>query len=141
MCHFAALAARSAQLCAKIGRYFDRASGAAVWIHPQELIGQGVEILVPERFRLAHPARPDACNAHLSVRPMGAGLELFGWRKDGGEFPEDLMSTLMETADGRVVISVIRDIFDRKRAEEAIRRNEQQFRALFEFPPRCPGHL
>ena len=48
------------------------------------------------------------------------------------------MSSLMETADSRVVIGVIRDIFDRKRARKAIRRSEQQFRALFEFSPRCP---
>ncbi len=101
----------------------------------QELIGQGVEILVPERFRQMHPAHRGAYNTHASVRPMGAGLELFGRRKDGGEFPVDIMLSPMETADGRVVISVIRDVSDRKRAQEAILRSEQQFRALFEFSP------
>ena len=101
----------------------------------QELIGQGVEILVPERFRQKHPAHRGAYNTHASLRPMGAGLELFGRRKDGGEFPVDIMLSPMETADGRVVISVIRDVSDRKRAQEAIRRSEQQFRALFEFSP------
>ena len=101
----------------------------------QDLIGQSVEILVPERFREAHPGHRGTYNAHASVRPMGAGLELFGRRKDGSEFPVDIMLSPMETAEGRVVISVIRDISDRKRAQEALRRSEAQFRALFEFSP------
>jgi len=101
----------------------------------QEIIGQDVEILVPERFRQAHPGHRGAYKAHASVRPMGAGLELFGRRKDGGEFPVDIMLSPMETPEGRVVISVIRDISDRKRAEETVRRREAQFLALFEFSP------
>jgi len=101
----------------------------------QQLIGQSVEILVPERFRPRHPSHRSAYKAHASVRPMGAGLELFGRRMDGSEFPVDIMLSPMETAEGRVVISVIRDISDRKKAQEAVRRSEQQFRALFEFSP------
>jgi formate hydrogenlyase transcriptional activator len=101
----------------------------------QQLIGESVEILVPERFRKAHPGHRGAYNAHASVRPMGAGLELFGRRRDGSEFPVDIMLSPMETAKGRVVISVIRDISDRKKAQEAIQRSEAQFRALFEFSP------
>jgi formate hydrogenlyase transcriptional activator len=101
----------------------------------QELIGQSVEILVPERFRQTHPGHRDAYISHASVRPMGVGLELFGRRKDGSEFPVDIMLSPMETPEGRIVISVIRDVSDRKKAQEAMRRSEQQFRALFEFSP------
>ena len=101
----------------------------------EQLVGQSVETLVPERFRQAHPGHRSAYKSHASVRPMGAGLELFGRRMDGSEFPVDIMLSPMETAEGRVVISVIRDISDRKKAQEAIRRSEQQFRALFEFSP------
>jgi PAS domain S-box-containing protein len=101
----------------------------------QELIGQSVEILVPDRFRQAHPKYRSTYNAHASVRPMGAGLDLFGRRKDGIEFPVDIMLSPIETPEGRVVISVIRNISDRKKAQEAIRRSEAQFRALFEFSP------
>ena len=101
----------------------------------QELIGQNVEILVPERFRRAHPGHRDTYKTHAIVRPMGAGLELFARRKDETEFPVDIMLSPMETEQGRVIISVIRDISDRKKAQEAIRRSESQFRALFEFSP------
>ncbi len=101
----------------------------------QQLVGQSVETLVPERFRQAHPGHRYTYKSHASVRPMGAGLELFGRRRDGSEFPVDIMLSPMETAEGRVVISVIRDISDRKKAQEAIRRSEAQFRALFEFSP------
>lgn len=101
----------------------------------QELIGREVEILIPERFRQAHPDHRRVYKAHASVRPMGAGLELYGRRKEGNEFPVDIMLSPMETAEGRVVISVIRDISDRKKAQEAVRRSEAQFRALFEFSP------
>jgi PAS domain S-box-containing protein len=101
----------------------------------QQLIGQSVEILVPERFHPRHPSHRNAYQTHASVRPMGGGLDLFGKRMDGSEFPVDIMLSPMETPEGRVVISVIRDVSDRKKAEEAIRRSEAQFRALFEFSP------
>jgi formate hydrogenlyase transcriptional activator len=100
-----------------------------------ELMGQSVDLLVPERFRSSHPSRRREYGAEARVRPMGAGLELYGRRKDGSEFPVDIMLSPMESAGGRVVISVIRDVSDRKKAEEAIRRSEAQFRALFEFSP------
>jgi len=100
-----------------------------------ELLGQPVEILVPERFRSAHPAHRTDYNSQPRMRPMGAGLELHGLRKDGTEFPVDIMLSPVETAEGRVTISVIRDISERKKTEEALRHNEQQLRALFEFSP------
>jgi len=101
----------------------------------EELIGKPVETLIPERFRSAHPNRRKAYCSHPSLRPMGAGLDLHGLRKDGSEFPVDIMLSPIETADGRVTVSVIRDISERKKAEEALQRSEQQLRALFEFSP------
>jgi PAS domain S-box-containing protein len=100
-----------------------------------ELLGLSVEILIPERFRGGHASHRQAYNVQPSVRPMGVGLELYGLRKDGTEFPVDIMLSPVETAEGRVTVSVIRDISERKKTEEALRHSEQQLRALFEFSP------
>jgi PAS domain S-box-containing protein len=100
-----------------------------------ELVGYSIEILIPERFHKVHPTHRSHYNVRPQVRPMGAGLELFGRRKDGTEFPVDIMLSPVETAEGRLVLAVIRDVSEKKRAEEALRRSEQQFRSLFEFSP------
>jgi formate hydrogenlyase transcriptional activator len=97
-----------------------------------ELIGQLIECLVPERFRHAHPSHRKEYSAAPRPRPMGAGLELYGRRKDGSEFPADIMLGPVETAEGRIVLSVIRDLSEKRKAEEALRQSELQKRYLEE---------
>ena len=92
----------------------------------QELIGEPVEVLVPERFRVTHPKQRAAYSAHPRVRSMGAGLELYGRRKDGSEFPVDIMLGPVDTPAGPAVIGVIRDLSQKKKDEEALRLAEQQ---------------
>ena len=97
-----------------------------------ELIGQPVEALIPERFRQKHPSHRNSYAAQPQLRPMGIGLELFGRRKDGSEFPVDIMLGPVETAEGRLVLGVIRDLSQKKEAEEALRRSELEKRYLEE---------
>lgn len=97
-----------------------------------ELLGKPIEILIPERFRQTHPRHRSDYSNQPRVRPMGAGLELYGRRKDGSEFPVDIMLGPVEGAEGRVVLSVIRDLSEKREAEEALRRSEQEKRYLEE---------
>ena len=86
----------------------------------EELLGEPVEILMPERFRERHPKHRAAYSPKSRPRPMGTGLELYGRRKDGGEFPVDITLSPMEITDGFLIISVIRDITYRRRTEEQL---------------------
>jgi PAS domain S-box-containing protein len=85
-----------------------------------ELLGRPVEILVPGRFRGAHPGHRRGYAANRQVRPMGAGLDLCGLRRDGSEFPVEISLSPLETSDGLLVSAAVRDVSDRKAAEERI---------------------
>ncbi|MES2049297.1 MAG: PAS domain S-box protein, partial [Pseudomonadota bacterium] len=87
-----------------------------------EMLGQMVEMLVPERFRHAHPGKREMFFGDPKSRPMGAGRDLFGRRKDGSEFPVEIGLNPIETEDGMMVLSSIVDISERKRLEERFRR-------------------
>lgn len=87
----------------------------------QELLGQPVELLVPERFRRAHPGLRSGFFGNPHARRMGAGRDLFGARKDGTEFPIEIGLNPVETQQGSFVLSAIVDITERKRMEDALR--------------------
>jgi PAS domain S-box-containing protein len=97
-----------------------------------ELIGQPVETLIPERLRGGHLTHRKTFQEEPRTRPMGAGLELLGRRKDGSEFPVDIMLSPVDTRSGKAVLAVIRDVTEQKKSERALRLSEQQLRSIVE---------
>ncbi|MFN8481609.1 MAG: ATP-binding protein [Anaerolineae bacterium] len=85
-----------------------------------DMVGQSVEILLPKQLRALHERHRDAYYHKPSTRPMGSGLDLVACRKDGSEFPVEISLSPFETPDGMLVISVIRDVTDRKRAADEL---------------------
>jgi protein-histidine pros-kinase len=88
----------------------------------QELIGQPVEILIPARLDRLHAKHRASFFAEPHVRPMGAGMELLGKPKNGMEFPVEISLSPLRTPQGLFVISTVRDVTQRKHAEEQIKK-------------------
>jgi PAS domain S-box-containing protein len=94
-----------------------------------ELLGQPVETLMPERLQGVHPKHRDGYFADPRARPMGAGLDLFGRRRDGSEFPAEISLSPLETAEGMLVTAAIRDVTERQRAEKRLRLQDSALKA------------
>jgi protein-histidine pros-kinase len=86
----------------------------------QEMLGQPVEMLLPERLREGHVGHREGFSAEPRLRPMGPGLDLLGKRKDGSEFPVEISLSPVQSAAGHFVSSVIRDVTERRRMEHEI---------------------
>src|SRR5579871_1870675 len=93
-----------------------------------ELLGQSIDILVPESARGLHAARRSGYVSDPRPRPMGAGMQLAGRRKDGTEFPAEISLSALETEEGLLVSAAVRDVTNRQRAEA-------KFRGLLEAAP------
>ncbi|HTQ03288.1 MAG TPA: ATP-binding protein [Polyangiaceae bacterium] len=99
-----------------------------------ELIGQAVEILVPERFRARHSGHRGHYFGDPRARPMGAGLELFARKRDGTEFAAEISLSPIATPAGTLVTAAIRDVSERKRnLDEQNRRMQEANRLKSEF--------
>jgi len=97
-----------------------------------ELKDQPIELLVPDRFRKAHEKDRGHYQAEPRMRGMGIGIELYAKRKDGSEFPVEIMLSPIETSEGSVVLTVVRNITRRKKAEDALRSSEQQLQSILD---------
>jgi PAS domain S-box-containing protein len=91
-----------------------------------ELLGQPIEILLPERLRAPHLKHRTRYHSAPTTRPMGAGLDLVARRKAGTEFPVEVSLSPLQVDDGTLITSVIRDITERKRAQDSLGRQAEE---------------
>lgn len=101
----------------------------------EQIIGQEIEMLMPARFAGKHVGHRAGFFLDPNVREMGAGQQLVGKKSNGEEFPAEIMLSPLETEEGIMVSAAIRDITDRKKAEERIKQSEEKFIKAFELSP------
>jgi PAS domain S-box-containing protein len=100
-----------------------------------ELVGQPIELLIPARFQPDHPHYRATYLAQPETRPMGHGRDLYGRHKDGREIPVEIGLSPIQTQEGTLILSVIVDITERKRAEEALETERYRLRTLIDNLP------
>ncbi len=98
-------------------RYANRQVSALFGYAHDDIIGQQVELLMPERYRARHLGHRDGYIRNVRLRPMGQGLQLFGRRNDGSEFPIEIGLSPIQGGDRILTAAAIRDVTDRKRVE------------------------
>lgn len=97
-----------------------------------ELIGRDVEALMPRRFHAVHPAHRAGYHLHPQVRPMGTGLQLFGVRRDGGEFPVEISLSPIEIGGVSLDIAIIRDVTEQRQLEHVAREELEARREMLQ---------
>jgi PAS domain S-box-containing protein len=103
--------------------------------NPDELLGQAVELLMPEQSKQKHRQHVSGFMAAPSIRPMGRRLELMGRRRNGSLFPVDITLGPLDTREGQIVLAAVRDKTEYKEAEEAIREKDKLIQTALSVAP------
>ena len=106
-----------------------------------ELLGQSMEILVPEAYRGHHAGHHKTFFAAAKSRPMGIGLDLEGRRKDGSRFPVEIGLSVINTRTGTLGVAFVMDITERRRLDQSLRQRDQELAVLFDQLSRLAGAL